>query len=175
MMIDKIIVRNAALTDIENITVLKQQVWIATYAVEGIRKEFADYVLSEFTINKIQGTLLDENNQVLVAEIDKHLIGYVEIAFHSECPVFLFKDEPEIAVIYVLERFCGMGVGKKLMDEALFRIAKMNFKATWLTVYSKNDRALKFYLNNQFKQVGITYFEMGTNNYENKVLRREME
>jgi len=174
-MTDKLIFRNAALSDIENITVLKQQVWIATYAIDGIRKEFAEYVLSEFTLDKIQKAVLDDNKHLIIAEVDTHLVGYIEIALHSECPIEITKDYPEIAVLYVLERFCGMGIGKKLLDEAFILLSKMNYRTTWLTVYSGNDRALKFYLNNLFKMIGITYFEMGGNKYENKVLIRELE
>lgn len=55
-------------------------------------------------------------------------------------------------------------------DEALAELKKKGFKTAWLTVYHRNERALKFYKKNNFKKIGITYFEMGGNQYENKVM-----
>jgi len=163
-------IRNAELSDIENLTVLKLQVWIATYATEGIRKEFADYVLSEFTIEKTQNTILDTNLITLIAESDNHLIGCIEIKFNSIDAIPQVKDHPEISVLYVLERFFRVGVGTKLLKEALSIIKKMNFHSAWLSVYYKNERAISFYRKNNFDIIGATFFKMQKNQYENKVM-----
>jgi len=50
----------------------------------------------------------------------------------------------------------------------------MDFKIVWLTVYYKNERAINFYVKNRFKEAGNTYFEMGGNRYENKVMVRKI-
>jgi len=75
----EVLIRAAEISDVNNLTVLKQQVWIATYAVEGIRTEFSTYVLSEFTSDKLLETILDKNKILLIAEIDNHLVGCVEV------------------------------------------------------------------------------------------------
>jgi diamine N-acetyltransferase len=166
----EVVIRTAEVSDADNLTVLKQQVWIATYAVEGIRTEFSSYVLSEFTLDKLRETILDKNKILLVAEIDNHLVGCVEINLKCECPIPSSQGEPEIAVLYVLERYTGIGIGVQLLSEALAELKNKSFKTAWLTVYHENERALRFYKKNNFKKIGITYFEMGGNQYENKVM-----
>jgi len=171
----EVLIRAAEISDVNNLTVLKQQVWIATYAVEGIRTEFSTYVLSEFTSDKLLETILDKNKILLIAEIDNHLVGCVEVNLRCDCPVDLVQDQPEIAVLYVLERYTGVGIGLKLLTEALSELKEKDFKAAWLTVYHKNERALKFYTKNNFRIVGITSFEMDGNQYENKVMMVDLK
>jgi len=155
--------------------VLKQQVWITTYAVEGIRTEFSNYVLDAFRVENILRTLEDKSRIIIIAEIDNHLVGCVEIALNEKCPVELESDFPEIAVLYVLERFKGRGIGKMLLEESFEHMQSLNYKAAWLTVYHKNLSALEFYQKNQFKTIGSTNFVMDGNKYENKVLLRTLD
>lgn len=169
---NKLVIRKAELKDIENLTVLKQQVWIATYAVEGIRAEFANYVLSAFTTDNVQKLLLDSDTVVLVAEINNHIIGCVEVKLHPEDVIAEVEGVPEITVLYILERFCGNGVGQKLLEAALNLLSEKGYTSTWLSVLHTNERALRFYDKNSFKDVGKIYFEMDGNKYENRVLLR---
>ncbi|MBP1631151.1 MAG: spermidine/spermine N(1)-acetyltransferase [Bacteroidetes bacterium] len=173
-MASEIIIRKAELFDIENITVLKQQVWVSTYAEKGITKEFSDYVLSEFSMYNTRKSILDIDRNLLIAEIENHLIGCIEISFASNYPIPSLVNIPEISVLYVLEKFCGMGVGQKLLEEALLILKKKHFTAAWLTAYHKNHKALSFYKKNHFEMIGITHFEMSENKYENTILIREI-
>lgn len=170
----KIEIRRAELSDVANLAVLKQQVWIATYAVQGIRTEFSNYVLSEFTMQKVSRSITDDNRVTFIAEIDNHCIGCIEIALNTECPVASVKA-PEITILYVLERFLGRGIGKMLLDEASDALKRMNIDAVWLTVYYLNERAISFYEHNGFIEIGKAYFEMDGNRYENKVMVHDIE
>ena len=165
-----IAIREAEPRDIENLVVLKQQVWIATYAVGGIRTEFSGYVLSTFVKKNVKSTLLDNDCLTLVAEQNNHLIGCIEIQLHPENAIPEVKGSPEITVVYVLERFCGMGVGQELLEHAFDVLKKKSYTSAWLSVLYSNARALKFYSRNHFKDVGKLYFEMDGNKYENRVL-----
>jgi len=169
LLMEKINIREADLMDIMNLAVLKQQVWIATYADEGIRNEFSLYVLEEFTPDNIRKEIMDSNKMIYIAEIDHHLIGCVQIDINSKCPVKSVKG-PEISVLYVLERFTGMGIGVQLMEKAIELCKELYLNSVWLTVYFRNERAIKFYLKHHFKESGKTFFELDLNKYENKIM-----
>jgi diamine N-acetyltransferase len=173
-MLRNINIRKADLGDASNLAVLKQQVWIATYAVEGIRTEFSEYVLSAFTIENIRNSILENNKFIYIAVIDNHLIGCLEIAFNKKCPIET-ETGPEIAVLYLLERYTGMGIGKTLLNRALSLCEELKFTSVWLTVYHKNERAINFYLKQNFTDSGNTFFEMGGNRYENKIMIRQIK
>jgi len=170
----KISIRNAALDDAVNITVLKQQVWISTYAVEGIRQEFSDYVLSEFTVENERQNLHDLNVQIVVAMQGRHLIGCAEFNLKPSSPNDTMAACPELTVLYVLERFVGRGVGQQLLDSALIELKTMGFGHVWLTVYHENERANCFYNKNGFHQIGEAFFEMDGNQYKNWILKRAL-
>lgn len=157
--------------DAGNLAVLKQQVWIATYAKEGIRKEFSDYVLSAFTVENISNSLASTNKNTLIAVDGIHLMGCVDVDFHPQH--FNLPPEPEITVLYVLERFCGTGIGKLLLDNAITEIKERGYHRTWLTVYHENERALKFYKKYGFHESGETFFHMGGYRYKNIVMSYE--
>ena len=162
-------IREAQKTDILNLTVLKQQVWISTYAVDGIRTEFSEYVLSVFTPDNIEKSLSDKNMVTFIAENDNHMIGCVDISFSTKCPNEIV-DAPEVTVLYVLERFCGQGIGKQLLDKVVEYLKSEGHQALWLTVYHDNKRAINFYNKLGFKDKGVDYFEMDGNKYENRVM-----
>jgi len=170
---DKISIRKANLSDAANLSVLKQQVWIATYATQGIRNEFSEYVLSEFTLENTASIINNENQAVLIAERNNHIIGCAEIKFGTKCPNSSI-DSPEITVLYVLDCFIGKGIGKQLLDGAILYLKQRNKSNCWLTVFHENERAIKFYTKNNFKERGSTYFEMDGNKYENKIMFLEI-
>jgi len=166
---NNVIIRKATLNDALNLVVLKQQVWIATYATEGIRTEFSNYVLSEFTPEKIKQSILSSSKITFIAEIDNHIVGCVEIDYSTKCESSLITY-PEITVLYVLECFCGKGIGKSLLNEAFLELKETGYTGAWLTVYYKNFRAITFYNKIGFKEHGSTFFEMEGNLYENKIM-----
>ena len=163
-------IRVAELSDAANLVVLKQQVWVSTYAEEGVRTEFSDYFLAAFTLRNEKALLTNPQKKTLVAEQNGHLIGCAVIAFDEESPIPAAGNNPEIAVLYVLERFTGKGVGRILLDRTFQLINESGFSAVWLTVYHKNERAINFYKRYGFTDIGNTFFVMQGNQYENRIL-----
>ena len=176
-MLEDIIIRPATPSDIPNLVVLGQQVWIATYADEGLRDEFSKYVLAEFTIKKMTEDLEKPEGIILVAENKGHLIGYVRIILDSKTPHVLSEKgltAPEINTLYVLERFLGKGVGYKLLDAAETHLKSNGFSQVWLDSFSENERAIQFYERQDFKRIGISYFEETGVRYKNIVMLKEL-
>lgn len=170
---DSIIFRSATLDDTENLVILKQQVWVSTYAVEGIRKDFSDYLLATFTIENERKNLKNQQKFTLIAESKGHLIGCAEVDLNPNEFLPQIENFPEISVLYVLERFCGKGIGKLLLNETISSLKNLNINGVWLSVYHKNQKAINFYNKNGFKDIGKMYFEMSGNSYENRIMKCE--
>ena len=170
---DSLIFRKATLDDTENLVILKQQVWVSTYAVEGIRKEFSDYLLATFTTENERKNLKNQQKFTLIAESKGHLIGCAEVDLNPSESNPQVENIPEISVLYVLERFCGKGIGKLLLNEILSTLKDLKHNRVWLSVYHKNQRAINFYNQNGFMDIGKMYFEMSGNSYENRIMKRE--
>ena len=97
-------VRIATQDDSLDIAALSIQVWLDTYAKKGIRKAISNYVLTEFTEEKITRKIISKHNIYIVALRDDHLIGYVLINLSAPCPI-TSQPNPEIDRLYVQENF----------------------------------------------------------------------
>lgn len=168
-MSNKIIIRRAVFSDALNLSVLKKQVFISTYACNGIKQDFSNHITSEFSVDKIENSINDENKIVLLAEINDFLVGCAELYLNSTCEET--KDiSPELNVLYVFEHAKGVGVGYSLISEAENILKKMNFPGLWLTVYYENIDAIKFYKRQLYEDIGLYLFEMEGEKYENRIM-----
>lgn len=155
--------------DAANLSALAIQVWLHTYATEGISSLISRYVLSEFTPEKFEALLSDESSAVLVAEAGENLVGYATVTTGTACPV-VTSAKVELATLYVQEPFIGKGVGGALLSQAEHWARQRTNTSVWLTVNSKNFHAISFYAKHGYTKLGITYFELGSQKHENLVL-----
>jgi diamine N-acetyltransferase len=82
----KFTIRQAISTDFEDLAVLATQVWLHTYATDGISPAIARYVLDVLSVSKFATLLTQENSAVLVAEVDGNTAGYAVVNMGVACP-----------------------------------------------------------------------------------------
>ena len=68
-------VRDATKDDCAKLAVLSIKVWLDTYAREGIKSEYAEYVLSSFTTTYFFGILNTPKYRVFVSEENEVIQG----------------------------------------------------------------------------------------------------
>ena len=73
--------------DTKTLSALAIQVWLHTYATEGVSSVIASYVLSEFTPERFAALLSESSSGVFVAEHGKHLLGYAVVRASAACPI----------------------------------------------------------------------------------------
>ncbi len=79
-------------------------------------------------------------------------------------------DDLELKRIYLLHRFQGGGLGRRLMQAAIDEARNRAARRLLLGVYARNEKALAFYMRCGFEQVGERRFQVGGNQYEDAVL-----
>lgn len=148
---------------------LAAQVWLHTYATDGISVVIARYVLAELSAAKFAAMLTRECSTVLVAEVNGHTVGYALVKEGVACP----NGGPnvEVASLYVQEHFVGKGIGSALLRACQqLALLRTGSSAVWLTVNAKNYPAIAFYKKHGLAQTGTAYFELGGEKHENHVL-----
>lgn len=164
--------RPARLDDAQNLAALSIQVWLHTYATEGLRDTLSGFIFATFRPDIFRGWLADPDRAFLVAEVDHHLVGYAELAFDSrrtEVP----GVATELATLYVQEHFGGKGIGSWLLEaSAEAARAHCGDPAFWLSVYHRNEPALAFYRKHGFSERGDFDFELGDERHRNLILAR---
>jgi diamine N-acetyltransferase len=165
----KATIRQATPADAECLAVLATQVWLHTYATDGISTVIARYVLAELNAAKFAAILTQAYSTVLVAEVDGHTVGYALVNEGVACPHG--GPNVEVASLYVQAHFAGLGIGSTLLRECK-QLAqhRTGSPAIWLMVNAENFPAIAFYKKHGLAKAGTAYFELGGEKHENHVL-----
>lgn len=157
--------RRATPADASRIAALGLQVWLHTYATEGVNDAIADYVLQRFTAANMRALIADPARCVWLAESQSQLIAYATLyrgpAAHGN----------ELETLYVQEHFAGHGVGRALLQQARQEIRDCQATPLWLMVNAQNARAIAFYRRMGMVEDGIAYFELDGVRHKNLVMR----
>jgi ribosomal protein S18 acetylase RimI-like enzyme len=114
----------------------------------------------------------DAGMRLWLAEVSpgKAPIGYLVLA-PAKLPVAEPRaDDLEIKRIYLLHRFHGQRVGKRLMDAAVADARARGAGRILLGVYAENHDALAFYQRCGFAPIGRRTFRVGETDYDDVIL-----
>jgi ribosomal protein S18 acetylase RimI-like enzyme len=162
------LIRSGRSADARLLAVLATQVWLHTYATDGITADIADYVLAELTPAKYRAMLDDPDCHLIVAEQDHSLVGFAVVRFAVPCPADT-TSSIELQTLYVQEHATGRGIGKALLVAAQASARELSNSAVWLTVNANNTRAIAFYAHQGYSKVGTSIFVLGAVSHENHV------
>lgn len=160
---DKIMIREAIVEDCINLAALSIEVWLHTYAIDGISTENSRYAVSTFTEEHFKKLLLDKNYKLLVYMEGIYLRGYTLVNLKS-----FYKSEEngfEIDKLYVQVHFHGKGIGRRLISEVKNQIGDQFWLHTWV-----RNKSIGFYKKLGFVDIGRYDFEFETGIIENRVL-----
>ncbi len=172
MIDDKIIYRKANPTDVIKLSILFKTVYIQTYGMDGVSDEFANFIAKQFSVDRLHELIANNLDTVIVAVYKDNLVGVVEIEFDKKCPIDNIVA-PELNKLYILEWFCGKGIGYNLLAEAEKIVKSKGINEMWLWVLVTNTRAISFYERQNFKWIGNAPFQMEKNSYDNKVMLKQ--
>jgi ribosomal protein S18 acetylase RimI-like enzyme len=166
--------RRAEAADALCLGALATQVFLDTYATEGIRRDLAREAINGYSPESFARLLSEANREFHLAEEDGALVGFVEIAFGRPCPVEVERPSSEVARLYVQQPFQRRGVGAALLRRAEALAAEAQCRTLWLTSWVGNSRALAFYRAMGYEDVGRTDHVIEGQAYENRVMAKPL-
>ncbi|WP_320827147.1 N-acetyltransferase [Reinekea sp.] len=152
--------------DCLDLAALSLQVWLQTYATQGLRETISRYALSTFTERYFQQLLNEPAVEIWVARKEEHLVGYVAVDLGSN---FNGKAHGyQVTTLYVSEHYQGQGIGRQLLDT----VKNQYGLPYWLSVWVKNDLAINFYTRLGFRLIGELDFNLSGELHQNQVFSR---
>lgn len=173
MINQEILYRNAIQSDVNKLSILFKQVYIQTYGIEGVSDEFANFIIKQFSVERLSSLLINQPGSLFVAEYKNNLVGVVEIDYDKICPSNNLCI-PELNKLYILEWFCGKGIGFQLLKMAEQMVKSKHYESIWLWVWDQNQRAIDFYLRQDYQIIGSAPFPMEQNTYTNFVMLKTL-
>ncbi len=151
------------------LSVLAMQVFLDTYATEGIRPAIAREVLSNYSQDAFNAALADPRSRWCVAERSGHLIGFAQVTLGATHGLAPAGQQAELLRLYVQEPFTGMQVGTLLLTCAERLASEGGASVLWLTPWVHNHRAIAFYIRRGYEDFGLTQFVFEGESHENRV------
>lgn len=117
--------------------------------------------------------LNDPAFEVRVAERDGRLVGYVKLG-PPHLPFEPRGEAAELRQLYVIEQAKGQGIADVLMRWTIDRARDRGADYLYLSVFTENHRARRFYEKYDFEPEGTYAFMVGTHADEDIVMRLKL-
>jgi GNAT superfamily N-acetyltransferase len=166
--------RSARADDALCLSVLAMQVFLDTYAIEGIRPALAREVCRSYGQAHFEKALVAGDTRIEVAERNGHLIGFAQITLGASHALAPSGVHAELLRLYVQEPFTGMHVGTRLLARAEETAAAHGASVLWLTPWVHNHRAVVFYARRGYIDYGRTEFILEGESHENRVVAKAL-
>ena len=167
-------IRPATAEDALCIGVLGMQVFLDTYATEGIRSSIANEALQAFAPQAITHLLAEPGIALLVAECNQHLVGFAQVKLETPHAMIKAANVAELQRLYIQERFTGLGIGYRLLQAAEQRAALEGAALLWATVWDGNERALAFYPRRGYALLGAPTYTFQGETHGNRLFGKAL-
>jgi ribosomal protein S18 acetylase RimI-like enzyme len=117
--------------------------------------------------------LNDPAFEVRVAETEGRLVGYVKLG-QPHLPFEPRGEAAELRQLYVVEAMKGQGIAQALMDWVIDRARRRRADYLYLSVFTENERARRFYEKYGFEPEGTYAFMVGNHADEDIVMRLKL-
>lgn len=164
--------RRAGPEDAATIALLFRTSFCDTFA-HLYRPENLAAFLSKFTLDVWTAELRDERYAFQVAEADGQVIGFAKLG-PPELPVEGKRPWIELRQLYISNEWRGAGAARDLMNWALAEAKARGGEELYLTVYTENRRARRFYEKYGFVEVGPYAFMVGEQADEDLIMRVDL-
>jgi len=135
--------------------------------------EDLSFFLSGFAVEDWERELGDPAFAFRIAEEDGRLAGYAKLGPVS-LPVTPAGSAAELSQLYLRKAWHGAGVAQMLMDWTLEAARQRGAAELYLSVFTENHRARRFYARYGFEEVGPYIFMVGKHEDDDLILRAKL-
>jgi len=149
--------------------VLSTQVFLDTYATDGLRPDLAREALTNYSPVLFEARIRDVSNHFVLAERGGHLLAFSEVRLSSQPPLPFLQTGAELVHLYVQRRSQRLGIGAALLARAEGYAGSHGAPLLWLAAWVGNADARAFYRAQGYKEAGSASYVFEDQAYENRV------
>ncbi|GAB3038815.1 GNAT family N-acetyltransferase [Spirosoma pulveris] len=134
-----------------------------------------EYIQSAITQPILEAELADPRSTFfLMVSSDGVPIGFAKLRRHTPPRRMKLRTAIEIQRIYLLASQIGKGQGRALLTHCLDWAKEQGYRAVWLGVWERNERAQAFYKTMGFERFGFHYFQFGSERQRDYWLQKQL-
>jgi diamine N-acetyltransferase len=166
-------IRTAVPADAPWLSAFAARQFDAAYAADNTPADMADYSVRHFTESEFAALLADPATAIVVSESGREPAAYAVIRSSADPPAAAgAQPAAELARLYVDAAWHGSGLASAMLGE-IERIAhRWGASTIWLSVWTRNPRAIRFYRKHGFAIVGSVEFRLGAELQEDHLMTR---
>ena len=169
-----IVIREAGEADALCLHALATQVFLDTYATQGVREAIAREAQQELSVTAFLEQLRNPSVRVLLAEHNGFLIAFASVMLGATHSLVAKDPAAELSRLYVQSPFIRRGVGSLLLRHVESSARAAGASTLWLTAWVGNTRALAFYARQGYDDLGCTDHEFENEHFENRLFARSL-
>jgi GNAT superfamily N-acetyltransferase len=161
--------RNGTVRDAEKLSALGIATFVDTFG-HLYQPDDLQQFLQNHSADSWARELADSAFAVRIAELDGRMVGYAKLG-PPHLPFEPRGEAAELRQLYVVEEMKGRGVAQELIGWVIDRARDRHADYLYLSVFTYNDRARRFYEKHGFEPEGTYAFMVGNHADEDIVMR----
>ena len=171
MNMDNLKIEQCSIKDIKKLIKIGERTFYETFK-DGCSKEDMDnYLKKSFSYKQLEVEINNDKSKFYIFENDNELIGYMKLNFTETKINRVSEKSLEIQRIYVMQKYKGNHIGKKLVEKAIEVAKGYNQNYIWLGVWENNLNAIKFYEKLGFKKYSSHIFKLGEDEQTDNLMK----
>jgi ribosomal protein S18 acetylase RimI-like enzyme len=168
-------IKIATEADTEVLALLGRQTWAESHGhyIED-KNDVLKYLNENFSVSKTKQNLNTPNQHYYIIYADDLPVGYAKLIANASNINVKSQNSCQLERIFILNDFIPLKIGQQLLTFVEEQSRKLQLNTLWLTVYIKNERAIRFYERNEFKNVGELNFNVSGKEYKNIVFSKKI-
>ena len=166
--------RVGQLSDAETIAALSVQVFLATYASDGVRPDLANEAFAEYSTRRFAERLTESARTCLLVEKGTGLLGFAEVRHEPSSAPVAGHSGSELVRLYVQPQAQMQGAGRALLAQSERLARTYGANALWLAAWEGNANALGFYAHLGYADVGRATYVIQGQSFGNRILLKHL-
>lgn len=171
---NKIQLRAVEEEDALTLSMLATTTFLETYDAFNSSENMQDYIHTHFSVDIIRSEIVEPLVRYFILFCGNEAAAYCMLDLRRPLQNSKYKKAIELSRIYVLKKYQGYKLGKKLI-EVCEHFAKQNLnEVLWLGVWQKNENAIRFYEHEGFVIHGTTTFILGDDVQQDYIMVKKL-
>ena len=168
-------IRKCTIQDLDILLEYAAETFYQTFAHLNTAEDMERYIESAFNEDKLRCELENPDSSFFFLFADGCLAGYMKLNEAPSQTDINDSESLEIERIYISRDFQSRGLGRYLMQQAVFVASERGKKYIWLGVWEKNEKAICFYKKNGFSIISTHSFFLGEDEQTDYIMRRNLK
>lgn len=167
-------IRPARPTDVAALAALARVTFYEAYDTLAQPSDLDAYTTERYSLTQVALELEDPRIAIWLGLHGEEAVGFLQLAAVAAPPEVKGSRPLKLDRLYLRQRAWGLGLGRRFMELMLRTAAERGHDSVWLSVWEKNPRALRFYQNWGFIDIGWEIFMTGEDRSIDRLMERSL-